>query len=88
MRILPTPNQQNQKPNDSKSTQPEPNKLPQIYNFTCPQAKKEQFSCPQVTNYSGHSKMVFASQRNSTIWTEYHGMLQSNAFKKHAAFQR
>ena len=32
------------------------NKLPQIYSFACPQAKKEQFTCPQVTNYSDHSK--------------------------------
>ena len=43
------------------------NKLPQIYSFACPQAKKEKFTCPQVTSYNGHSKMVFASQRNSTI---------------------
>ena len=26
------------------------NKLPQIYSFACLQAKKEQFTCPQVTN--------------------------------------
>ena len=32
------------------------NKLSQIYSFACPQAKKEQFTCPQVTKYSGQSK--------------------------------
>ena len=42
------------------------NKLPQIYSFAYPQAKKEQFTCPQVISSQWLFKRVFVPKNSIT----------------------
>ena len=65
------------------------NKLPQIYNFACLQAKKEQITCPYVTKSTVVIQNCVCFQRK----IQSHEMnvikcFNLQPFTKHAAFQK
>jgi len=64
------------------------NKLPQIYSFACPQAKKEQFTCPQVTKIHSGSSQMCLFQRIQSYDTNGIQCFHEQLLTRHAVFQR